>query len=254
MTNESYVEQVSENLVEFEKMLGVGTNYTPEHVLKCFQVSYLVKKENGELDQVGPFVDAKNRLLRHLVSSQMKSEKYFEIVSPFEDSCGSCKGAGEIYRFKRKIVEINCHICAGKKKVKVKCPTCKGIEKKKVKVECPTCEGSGRFKKRWKGGGGINVSCKTCKGSGGIDIFCKTCKGKKEVISKCSECLGSGKKSKNVPDHRIKSTTPCKRCQQLGFLEDKPMKKKYQPVNPVLTQNLADKIKETMIFTSKGDV
>jgi hypothetical protein len=219
MTNESYVE----NLVEFEKMLGVGTNYTPEHVLKCFQISYSVKKENGELDQVGPFVDAKNHLLRNLVSSQMKAERYFEVISPFENSCSICKGTGEIYKFKRKIVQVNCHICAGKKKVKVKCPSCKG---------------TGRFQKRWKGGGGINVSCKTCS-------------GKKTVAAKCSECLGSGKKSKDVPDHRIKSTTSCKRCQQLGFIENKPIKKKYQPVNPVLTKTLADKIKDQIIESNK---
>jgi len=226
MVKEFYMEQADKKLVEFEKMLGVGTNYTPEHVLKCFQISYSVKKENDELDQIDPFVDAKNRLLRHLVSSQMKAERYFEINPPFKNPCAICKGAGEIYKFKRKIVQVNCHICAGKKKVKVKCPSCKG---------------SGRFQKRWKGGGGINVSCKTCKGN-------------KTVAAKCSECLGKGKKPKDVPDHRIQSTTPCKRCQQLGFVEDKSKKKKYQPVNPVLTQNLANKIKEIIISTSKGDV
>lgn len=262
MTEQSYTEQVivqeqPESLAEFEKMLGVGTNYTPEHVLRCFQVSYSVKKENSELDQIGPFIEAKNNLLRHLVSSQMKAERYFEINSPFKDSCAGCKGTGEIYKFKRKSVKVNCHICAGKKKVEVECPTCKGIEKKKVKVKCPTCKGSGRFQKRWRGGGGVNLSCKTCKGSGGINIFCKTCKGKKKIAVKCSECLGKGKKLKNVPDHRIKSTTPCKPCQQLGFIEDKPvkpMKKRHQPANPVLTEHLADKIKGLIIPKSDRDV
>jgi len=234
MTKQSYTEQVivqehPESLAEFEKMLGVGTNYTPEHVLRCFQVSYSVKKENGELDQVGPVIEAKNNLLRHLVSSQMKTERYFEITSPFEDSCAGCKGTGEIYKFKRKSVKVNCHICAGKKKIKVKCPSCKG---------------TGRFEKKWKAGGGINVSCKTCE-------------GKKKVAVKCDECLGKGKNLKNVPDYRIKSTTPCKRCKQLGFIEDKPvkpMKKRAKPANPVLTQNLADKIKNLIIPSSDSDV
>ncbi len=233
MDKETYTEPViaqyqPEHLVEFEKMLGVGTNYTPEHVLKCFEVSYLVKKENDELDQVNPFIEAKNHLLRHLVSSQMKAERYFEINPPFKDSCPGCSGTGELYKFTRKIVQVNCHICAGKKKIKVK---------------CPSCEGTGRFQERWKGGGGIDVSCKTCR-------------GKKKVAVKCSECLGTGKKPKNVPDYRIKSTTPCKRCKQLGFMEDKPtkpIKKRPQPANPVLTQNLADKIKETIVDQIKQD-
>lgn len=233
MPKQSYTEQVIQeqpkSLVEFEKMLGVGTNYTPEHVLKCFQVSYSVKKENDELDQVVPFIEAKNHLLRHLVSSQMKAEKYFEINSPFKDSCTGCKGTGEIYKFKRKPVKVNCHICAGKKK---------------IKVECPTCEGTGRFEKRWRGGGGINVSCKTCK-------------GKKKVAVKCSECLGIGKNLKYVHDYRLKSTTPCKRCKQLGFIVDKPtkpIKKRPQPANPVLTEHLADKIKGLIVPKSHRDV
>ncbi len=228
MTKEFYVEQVNEKLAEFEKMLGVGTNYTPEHVLKCFQISYLVKKENDELDQVNSFVDAKNHLLRHLVSSQMKAERYFEIISPFKNSCPACRGTGEIYKFRRKTVEVNCHICAGKGKIKVKCPTCKG---------------SGRYQRRWKGGGGINVSCKTCK-------------GKKRVPAKCDECLGTGKKPKSVPDHKIKSTTSCNRCKQLGFIEAKLIKstkKERRPTNPVLTENLGSKIKQ-IIDQPESDV
>jgi len=217
-------------IADYEKALGLGDKYTPEDVLKSFDVSYWVKKENEELDLIGPDVEAKLQLLRVLVSSQMKAQRYFEIISPFENSCVACRGTGEIYKFKRKTVKVNCHICAGKKQVRVKCPGCKG---------------TGRYVKKWKGGGGINVTCKKCK-------------GKKEVYADCVECRGKGKKKKIVPDHEIKSTTPCKHCQQLGFTDNvtppKPKEKKkekrhshHTPSNPVIDQNLADKIKASMM-------
>ncbi len=215
-------EQHDETIVVFEKLLGVGTDYTPEHILKCFEADYWVKEENDELDQIDPYIEAKNQLLQIIVSSQMKAQRYFEIISPFENTCIACRGTGEIYKFKRKTVQVNCHICAGKKKVKVKCRSCKG---------------TGRFKKRWKSGGGIDVSCRTCG-------------GEKEIFIKCIECRGKGKKRKIVPDHEISSTTPCKHCQQLGFTSNVPKKakmktkKEYHPNNPVLSANLAEMIKD----------
>ena len=225
-------DQPDETIFEFEKLLGVGADYTPEHILKCFEANYWVKKENDELDEIDPFIEAKNQLIQLLVSSQMKAQRYFEITSPFENTCIACRGTGELYKFKRKTVKVNCHICAGKKKIKVKCRKCKG---------------TGRFQKRWKGGGGINVTCQTCKGKG-------------EVYIKCVECRGKGKIPKVVPDHEIKSTTPCKHCEQLGFTSNipkkvKPHKKKkeYRPSNPVLSANLAEKIKESITDTPQPE-
>lgn len=228
MTVEQDITQQSvitdENIENFEKLLGVGADYTPEHILKCFEASYWVKKENNELDQIDPYVEAKNQLMQLMVSSQMKAQRYFEITSPFNNTCIACRGTGELYKFKRKTVKVNCHICANKKK---------------IKVQCRSCKGTGRFKKRWRGGGGIDVTCRTCKGSG-------------EVTVKCIECRGKGKKRKIVPDHEIKSTTPCKHCDQLGFTKNIPMvtkkkKKEYRPANPVLSTSLADKIKDQIV-------
>jgi len=215
-------------ITDYEKMLGLPTNYTPEVVLKSFEVSYWVKEQNGELDTIGSDVEAKNMVLQHLVSAQMKAQRYFEIVSPFENSCVACRGTGEIYKFKRKTVKVNCHICAGKKQ---------------VKVNCPSCRGTGRYVKKWKSGGGINVTCNKCD-------------GKKEKYVECVECLGKGKKKKIVPDHEIKSTTPCKHCQQLGFATNHaipqqkekkiPVYTRSEPFKPVMDQNLADKIKASI--------
>ena len=231
MTNEQInsEDQTEERRLEFEKVLGVGSDYTPEHVMQCFETNYWVKKENKELDQIESDIEAKNQLLRILVSAQMKAQRYFEITSPFENSCVACRGTGEIYKFKRKTVKVNCHICAGKKKIKVKC-------RNRFCV-------SGRHVRRWKGGGGIDVECHTCKGKG-------------EVFIKCIECHGQGKKRKIVPDHELKSTTPCKHCGQLGFTENKPkkVKKERVPNNPVISASLADKIKESIVSQPESEV
>ena len=61
---------------------------------------------------------------------------------------------------------------------------------------------------------------------------------------KCNNCLGVGKIEKPVLDSKIESTTPCNRCKQKGFIKPKPAKKKPEPSNPVITENLAMKIKE----------
>ena len=211
---------------ECEHLLGLGRKYTPEAVLEAFKVSY----KEIEDDDHGPFLEAKNTLLRHLVTQQMKAKRFFSVMSPFDDSCIACRGTGEIYKFRQKSVKVNCHICAGKKT---------------VKTDCPSCNGSGRYIKRWKGGGGINVTCRKCEGSS-------------KVVVQCSECRGAGKIKKMVLDHTIKSTTPCKICHELGFTSNKrpkPKKKRKKSgtyksgghmSNPVLPFDLANKIKSAI--------
>ena len=188
---------------------------SPEIIMSGFEAAWKGKPQ----DRKG-LILAKNTLLQMLVSQQMEKQRYFEIVSPFENSCISCRGTGEIYKFMRKPVKVNCHICAGKKK---------------VNVTCRKCEGSGRYIERWPEGGGINVECMTCKGKGKVRV-------------KCSHCFGKGKIKKIVPDHHIKSTTPCKHCDELGFILPKPIKKKKHetpPIgNPVISEENAAALSE----------
>lgn len=190
---------------------------TPELVMTGFEIAW----KGHPKDRKG-LILAKNTLLQHLVSQQMEKQRYFEIVSPFETSCIHCRGTGEIYKFMRKPVKVNCHICAGKKK---------------VNVTCRKCEGTGRYVERDKKfGGGINVECMTCKGKGKVRV-------------KCSHCFGKGKIKKIVPDHHIKSTTPCKHCDELGFIapkpKSKPKKHETPPIgNPVITQENAAALTE----------
>lgn len=171
----------------------------PQIVMTGFEIAW---KDNPP-DRKG-LIEAKNLLLQQLVSYQMEKQRYFEIVSPFENSCISCRGTGEIYKFMRKPVFVNCHICAGKKK---------------VTVDCRYCKGSGRHIRRFPGGGGMNLECIKCEGTGKVRV-------------KCAECFGKGKKKKIVPDHHIKSTTPCKHCNELGFILPKPPIQKKKHVTP----------------------
>lgn len=201
-------------------IIGIKMEETdPQSVLSNF-----FKIWNDGADDKKALIAAKNLIMQKMVSDQMKAQRYFEIVSPFPNSCISCRGTGEIYKFNKKPVLVNCHICAGKKKLTVKCRKCKG---------------SGRYIERWPEGGGMNLKCTACKGKGSVRV-------------KCSNCFGKGKIKKIVPDHSIKSTTPCKHCKELGFIVPKApkakRKKRTEPIsNPVISPEhaaaLSDMIK-----------
>jgi len=201
MSNQVAVETMT--VEEALAIVGIDADrVTPELVLTGFEIAW----KGNPADQKQLKL-AKNLVMQHLVSEQMKKQRYFEITSPFANSCVSCRGTGEIYKFNRKPVEVNCHICAGKKK---------------VSVECRKCKGSGRYIERWPEGGGLNLECTTCKGKGKVRV-------------KCSNCYGKGKIKKIVPDHTIKSTTPCKHCDELGFILPKPIIEKKKHVTPPLS-------------------
>jgi hypothetical protein len=221
MTDVLLEETPSEATIEAAYMsIGLTPDITsPTIVLTSFKDTWEMQDKSDEV-AVREIIDAKNTIMRRIVSEQMEKQRYFDIESPFENSCISCKGSGEIYKFTKKPVEVNCHICAGKKKIKVKCRVCKG---------------SGRYIKRFPEGGGMNLECKVCHGTGKVRV-------------KCSNCIGKGKLKKVVLDHVIKSTTPCKHCEELGFVIPKP-KKKYHKKNvtpqigtPVLDHETAVKL------------
>ena len=214
-----------------EKIIGVGDKYDMKHVLRCFEVTHWAKKENKEFDLLPTTIEARNTIMRHLIIEQKKKFRFFEIESPFESTCPKCRGAGEIFKFFKKTVKVNCHICGGSAKVIGKCPKCKG---------------SGRYIRRWKGGGGVNLECKRCGGTGQIKIS-------------CLECKGNGQLKKVVLSDELKSTTPCKKCQRLGYLTKNPpnqkkkkksKKKSPTPFQPFPIQSrdgksLADVIKDS---------
>jgi len=201
------------SLSDCYELLSVGEETEIEVLLGQFEALYRASSQEDP-DLIPTLVETKNTILRHIVSSQMEERRYFEIISPFENTCRGCRGTGELYRFKRKTVMVNCHVCAGNKKVKVK---------------CPSCNGTGRYIKKWKTGGGINVTCNTCKGN-------------KEIYIKCTECRSNGKVRKIVKDSEIESTTPCKFCNGLGFIDTKI--KKPTKLNTVISEDLGKAIKK----------
>jgi hypothetical protein len=220
-------------LVEAEKILGIGTNYDMKHALQCFEAARWVKEQNELFEEIETVKEARNLVCQTLVCKQKEKYRFFTIESPFEHTCPVCNGPGELYKFIKKTVQVNCHMC-GKT----------GI----IKHDCPTCKGTGRFIKKWKTGGGVNVECRRCE-------------GKKKIEVKCEKCLGNGTLKKEVLTHTLKSTTPCKKCDQLGYIEPKPapkfkpkaMKPKKQvdlptpkkvQFSPLMSQSLADKIKK----------
>lgn len=86
--------------------------------------------------------------------------------------CSTCNGSGLGWEFswkKKKIVNITCHNCKGKKTFK--CYHCygKGVEPEEEKTEtCPICNGNkeivvGNAKKGFK-----KQRCPTCRGSGKV--------------------------------------------------------------------------------------
>lgn len=147
----------------------------PAFVLSSF------KKMWDDNPQTENLILAKNTILRYIVSQQMKDKRYFSIISPFEKSCISCRGTGEIYKFNKKPADVRCPVCLGTKKVN-------------------------------------NATC--------------------------SRCLGKGKIKKVFYDHNLKSTTPCKKCNGLGFVAPRSFSK--QPFKsktigtPVISSNTAD--------------
>lgn len=203
------------SLTECANNLEVLNNYTSKEVLTQFGLK--LNKIKTPLEEI-KLIKEKNFLLQNLIEFQMKNRFFFKINSPFKRTCKVCKGTGEIYKFDKKVIDI-------------KCPECNGQGIKEVK--CPKCNGAGRFIKRWKGGGGVNVTCKHCKGFRKIKI-------------KCLNCQASGKIKKTVTSHTIKSTTPCTKCKSLGFIPKPKFKKHVSIRNPVLSNTMAIKIKNTL--------
>lgn len=196
-------ENITADLESARNLLKVKVEYTADQVLQFFEVAHWVAVENKTLDKIPSLINAKNVLLRHMVSEQMLKQRYFKIESPFENSCRSCRGTGEIYKFEPQTIEVICRSCGGEGKRWIKCPSCKA---------------TGRYKVTWKEGGGIDEPCKRCKAE-----------NDHHILVDCYQCnregsTSVGKKTITVKSHVIKSATPCRFCGGLGFAKNLPFK------------------------------
>ena len=136
--------------------------------------------------------DDKLDVICQLIIDQVAENKRFSIPEkPFgEETCPKCNGLGHKILFERELSVRICLKCEGGKKT----------------VPCKKCQ-NGRFI-REKGDLKINVECKFCHGTKSREVKCRTCRG-------------SGELRKMVITPKIKSTTPCKHCRELGFIDEK---------------------------------
>lgn len=136
--------------------------------------------------------DDKNDIICQLITDQVSENKRFSVPEqPFgEDTCIKCNGLGIKILFDRELSVRICLKCTDGKKT----------------IPCKKCQ-NGRFI-RERNGLKINVECKFCHGTKIRSVKCKTCRG-------------TGELRKMVITPSIRSTTPCKHCRELGFIDEK---------------------------------
>ncbi len=167
-------------------------------------------------------------------------------------SCSACSGLGERIKFNKKPVQVQCLKCKSVSYIldgeniivnedivlvngedKTEDPKYNKLLGRVIE-DCLSCEGTGRYIVEDKEyGGRNNLECKTCRGMKYHEDSKKT-----QVLTKCKTCKGKRLVKIPVLAPSVKSTTPCRPCSGMGFVPPKP-----GPVNPVLTKDLASKIK-----------
>jgi hypothetical protein len=207
-----------------EKILGIKNEppYDIKKLLHEYHIGFEVLMENREFKKLRPLTDAKNIILRHLIENQVEENGRFDMegVIPFEDACTSCHGTGELYKFFRRVVTLDCKFCEGEGE---------------VTLECRACGGSGRYIREY-GDLKIDVACKKC------DKDPETGDPLGVVTYKCRRCRGKGTFRKTVIDSKIKSTTHCKVCKGRGFIvpDDRFPPRRGQTIqiaNPVIKES-----------------
>jgi hypothetical protein len=136
--------------------------------------------------------DDKNDIICQNIIDQVAELKRFSVPEkPFgEDTCTHCNGIGCKLLFNRELSVRTCLKC----------------DKGKKTIPCTRCQ-NGRYISE--------------KNSLKINVQCKFCHGTKQRVVKCKTCRGTGELRKMVITPNIKSTTPCKHCHELGFIDEK---------------------------------
>jgi len=208
-------------------------DYDIPTLLTDFQIQWKCHVENRKFHLLRELTDSKNLLLRLEIERMISEKGRFDFTDliPFENSCVSCHGTGERYKFFKQTAVVPCKFCDGGTKV----------------IDCPACKGTGNFRKWSKEEGGyVGVPCIKCdKDANGNST------GKKTV--KCYKCHGTGDFKKLVIAPKIQETTHCRACKGRGFVVDeqkpevsvtsKKSERTERPIgNPVITAALADQI------------
>lgn len=250
------------------KTLGAGSNIDIAHISKCYQLAIWAAIENKELTpKLENELAGSWRFFNQIdVSQQITDNGKFELKIAFHDlegavTCDACKGAGERFKFAKKPVEVGCLKCKdsiirlnGKDLIiefdKIIYDGKDVSDEPKYKrylgrvVEnCESCNGSGRYIFEDPEFGGKNdLECKTCHGINidGISMHPVLEQLTTQIITKCKTCKGKRRIKIPVISPTIKSTTICRKCSGKGYVAPKPER---QPMNPVMTNALASRIK-----------
>lgn len=183
----------------------------PSIVSFLTQFRKLYEKETTKDHLVG----VKNIMAQKLICDQMKVNGGWFHVGPIwgeKETCRSCSGLGEIYKFRKAPQEHKCSCDNGF-----------------VWIPCNRCD-AGMFTKR----NGEKVPCKNCTPpTEQYDLMPEVWDANKGRIRKrCKNCLGNAK-VKTLPKllPEIQSTTPCKTCKGLGWVSfTKPTPAVKQPI------------------------
>jgi DnaJ-class molecular chaperone len=159
-----------------------------EHIFTGFKDGL----EGLDRNEVLSAKEDKNSVICQLITDMVAENKRFDIPKKvFGDAtCPKCNGLGIKILFERELSVRTCLKCDGGKKT----------------VPCKKCQ-NGRYIRN-KGDLKINVECKFCHGTKQREVKCRTCRG-------------TGELRKMVITPKIKSTTPCKHCREMGFIDEK---------------------------------
>lgn len=196
-----------------------------EYDIPILLTNFINQFKKRETKNLGQLTNAKNILLRHQIEKMVEKDGRFNLdgLIPFKNVCMSCQGSGERYKFFRDTMPVNCKFCDVDENTK---PI------GKLTVKCRSCHGTGKYN---------NHICTTCKDP-------NTNKSTGYVRIKCRNCRGTGTYYKLVIDSKLKSTTYCRRCKGRGFILPETEPKKITPIiNPVISKDIGQKIKSTVI-------
>jgi len=201
-----------------------------------------------QIDELGRFEPA-------IDFSELQGVHVFDGAENGVEKCRACNGLGGLIMFDKKPKTVQCLKCKtvsltldGKHIViDDKTLTVDGVDKSNDrrykwlfgrKVEkCARCDGSSRYRDESKGKNLIiNVKCTTCNGQ----RYQEDIEGS-QVIAKCKTCHGKQKLKIAVLTGSVKSITPCKTCDGLGFVKPPP-----GLANPVLSRDLGSAISSTL--------
>lgn len=220
--------RMAKTLEEAEQLLCITPPYNISELLTRFEKSIHKSIDDKKTRRLKPLTDAKNILLRYFIERMIEKTGRFDMTDmiPFQESCISCKGTGELYKFFRKGETVPCKFC--------NTPEHEAAGKGYQLIPCRSCKGSGIYKPAGRDG----ILCTRCQKD---ELGNPT--GKERV--KCRSCQATSVYRRPVLDAKIKSTTHCRECKGRGFTLPEPdfSKKKKAPRNPVITEDLASKIK-----------